>query len=108
MVKKALFALFGLIAALILNVAAKTLFTTSKQLNIAPEKPVTVDSAAASVRLAALVVRLPLPRGEGGGEGLRIRKFACFVATLSLTLSPGEREQNESFSALSSSLVNRF
>ena len=55
MIKKTLFALFGLIAALILIVAAKTLFTTSKQLNIPPENPVTLDSGAASARLAAAV-----------------------------------------------------
>ena len=58
MIRKALLGVFGLIAALILIVAAKTLFTTSKQLNIPPEKPVTVDSAAASARLAA-AVKLP-------------------------------------------------
>lgn len=55
MIRKALLGVFGLIAALVLIVAAKTLFTTSKQLNIPPETPITVDSAAASARLAAAV-----------------------------------------------------
>lgn len=58
MTKKTLLALFGLLAALILIVAGKTLFTTSKQLNVSPEKPSAVDSAAASARLAA-AVKLP-------------------------------------------------
>ena len=52
---KALLGVLGLIAALILIVGAKTLFTTSKQLNVPAEKPVTVDSAAASARLATAV-----------------------------------------------------
>jgi carboxypeptidase PM20D1 len=54
-IRKALLGVFGLVAALVVIVAAKTLLTTSKQLQIAPEKPVTVDSAAASARLAAAV-----------------------------------------------------
>lgn len=55
MIGKALIGVFGLIAALILILAAKTLFTPSKQLQVAPEKPVAVDSAAVSARLAAAV-----------------------------------------------------
>ena len=43
MIRKALLVVFGLIAALILAVAVKTLFTTSRQLNVPSEKPVTVD-----------------------------------------------------------------
>lgn len=58
MIKKILLGLLGLIAALVLVVAGKTLFTTSKQLNVPAEKPVTVDSAAAASRLAA-AVKLP-------------------------------------------------
>ena len=55
MIRKALLGVLGLIAALILIVGAKTLFTTSKQLKVPAEKPVTVDSAAASARLATAV-----------------------------------------------------
>ncbi len=55
MIRKSVFALLGLLLALVLAVTVKTLFTTSKQLNVPPEKPVTVDSAAASARLAAAV-----------------------------------------------------
>ena len=55
MIRKALLGVFGLFAALILTVAAKTMFTTSKQLNVSPEKPVPVDAAAASARLATAV-----------------------------------------------------
>ena len=54
-IRKALLTLFGLLAALILIVAVKTFLTPSKQLNIPPEKPVTVDSKAAASRLAAAV-----------------------------------------------------
>jgi carboxypeptidase PM20D1 len=54
-IRKALLGVFGLVATLILIVAAKTLFTTSKQLQIPSEKPVAVDSGAASARLAAAV-----------------------------------------------------
>ena len=55
MIKKTLLVLLGLVAALVVAVAGKTLFTTSQQLNIPAEKPVTVDSAAASARLASAV-----------------------------------------------------
>ena len=55
MIRKALLGVLGLIAALILIVGDKTLFTTSKQLKVPAEKPVTVDSAAASARLATAV-----------------------------------------------------
>jgi carboxypeptidase PM20D1 len=54
-IRKALMGVLGLIAALLLIVAAKTILTTSKQLNIAAEKAVVVDSAAVSTRLAAAV-----------------------------------------------------
>ncbi len=55
MIKKALLAVIGLIAAFALVVAGKTLLTSSKQLNVAPEKPVAVDAAAAAARLASAV-----------------------------------------------------
>ena len=55
MIRKALLGVFGLIVALVVAVGAKTLFTTSKQLNVAPEKPVAVDSVAVSARLAGAV-----------------------------------------------------
>ena len=55
MIKKTLLVLFGLIAALVVAVAVKTLFTTSKQLNIPSETPVAVNSSAAAARLASAV-----------------------------------------------------
>ena len=55
MIKKTLFVVFGLLAALVVAVAGKTLFTTSQQLNIPAEKPVAVDASAAAARLASAV-----------------------------------------------------
>ena len=58
MIRKLIFGILALLAALIVVVGAKTLLTPSKQLQIAPEKPVAVDSAAAASRLSA-AVKLP-------------------------------------------------
>lgn len=55
MIRKIIVGILGLLLALILIIAGKTLLTPSKQLNIAPEKPVAVDSAAAAGRLSTAV-----------------------------------------------------
>lgn len=55
MIRKLLLGVVGLVLALVLIVAGKTLLTPSKQLKVAPEKAVAVDSAAAASRLAAAV-----------------------------------------------------
>ena len=55
MIRKIVFGIVGLLFALILVIAGKTLLTPSKQVQIAPEKPVTVDSAAAASRLSTAV-----------------------------------------------------
>ena len=55
MIRKVVFGMLGLLLALILIIAGKTLLTTSTQLQVAPEKPVTVDSAAAAARLSTAV-----------------------------------------------------
>ena len=55
MIRKIIFGILGLLLALILIIAGKTLLTTSKQLQVPAEKPVSVDSAAAASRLSAAV-----------------------------------------------------
>ena len=55
MIRKLIFGVLALLLALVLIVMGKTYFTPSKQLQVAPETPVTVDSAAAAARLSAAV-----------------------------------------------------
>jgi len=54
-IRKLVLAIVGVIVALLLVVAGKTLLTSSRQLQVAPEKPVAVDAAAAAARLSAAV-----------------------------------------------------
>ena len=55
MIRRIVLGILGLLLALILVIAGKTLLTPSKQLQVAPEKPVAVDSAAAASRLSTAV-----------------------------------------------------
>lgn len=55
MIRKLIFGVLALLLALMLVVVGKTFLTSSKQLQVAPEKPVAVDSAAAASRLSAAV-----------------------------------------------------
>jgi len=54
-IRKLIFGVLALLLALMLVVVGKTFLTSSKQLQVAPEKPVAVDSAAAASRLSAAV-----------------------------------------------------
>ncbi len=54
-IRKLIFGVLALLLALVLIVVGKTFLTSSKQVQVAPEKPVTVDSAAAASRLSAAV-----------------------------------------------------
>ena len=55
MIRKLVFGTLALLLALVIVIAGKTLLTTSKQLQVPAEKPVTVDPAAAAARLSAAV-----------------------------------------------------
>lgn len=55
MIRRVLLVLAGALLVLLLVIAAKTVMTTSKQLEVPPVTPVAVDSAATTERLAAAV-----------------------------------------------------